>query len=256
CSLLFPVCSHSFAALERARGGWPGSSDGRWRKRTEAARPSASPTWRVTVSACSAGATAAATTRRWRPSACSPSLGPPFQFPSWARGCAARAAAQRTWRPGRPGGRPDPSRTTAAPASDPRGPLYRVAAGIGSLTEVGLLSAGRGFTLSQATSEHHPTRRRPSMPIELYSWATPNGHKVHILLEELGLAYNVHPIDIGNGDQFDPDFLRISHNNSITAIEDPDGPVGTPPILKDPGSNLIQHDETHVHLLQVTGHLC
>ena len=66
------------------------------------------------------------------------------------------------------------------------------------------------------------------MAIELYSWATPNGHKVHILLEELGLEYKVHPIDIGNGDQFDPDFLKISPNNRIPAIVDPDGPGGQP----------------------------
>ena len=60
--------------------------------------------------------------------------------------------------------------------------------------------------------------------IDLYSTATPNGHKVHILLEELGLAYRVHHIDIGAGDQFKPEFLAISPNNKIPAIVDANGP--------------------------------
>ncbi|WP_414630228.1 glutathione S-transferase N-terminal domain-containing protein, partial [Burkholderia cenocepacia] len=53
--------------------------------------------------------------------------------------------------------------------------------------------------------------------IDVYSWATPNGHKVHIMLEETGLAYRAHPIDIGAGDQFEPAFLKISPNNKIPA---------------------------------------
>jgi hypothetical protein len=60
--------------------------------------------------------------------------------------------------------------------------------------------------------------------IEVYSWATPNGHKVHIMLEECGLPYRAHPVDIGAGDQFKPEFLAISPNNKIPAITDPDGP--------------------------------
>ena len=60
--------------------------------------------------------------------------------------------------------------------------------------------------------------------IEVYSWATPNGHKVHIMLEECGLPYRVIPVDIGAGDQFKPEFLAISPNNKIPAIIDPDGP--------------------------------
>ena len=63
--------------------------------------------------------------------------------------------------------------------------------------------------------------------IEVYSWATPNGHKVHIMLEECGLPYRVIPVDIGAGDQFEPEFLEISPNNKIPAIVDPDGPDGT-----------------------------
>ena len=53
--------------------------------------------------------------------------------------------------------------------------------------------------------------------IDVYSWPTPNGHKVHIALEELGLEYNVHGVNIGQGDQFDEAFLRISPNNKMPA---------------------------------------
>ncbi len=62
--------------------------------------------------------------------------------------------------------------------------------------------------------------------IDVYSWATPNGHKVHIMLEETGLAYNVHGVNIGAGDQFNPEFLAISPNNKIPAIVDSEGPRG------------------------------
>jgi GST-like protein len=62
--------------------------------------------------------------------------------------------------------------------------------------------------------------------IEVYSWATPNGHKVHIMLEECGLPYRVIPVDIGAGDQFKPEFLAISPNNKIPAIVDTEGPDG------------------------------
>jgi GST-like protein len=62
--------------------------------------------------------------------------------------------------------------------------------------------------------------------IDVYSWATPNGHKIHIMLEECGLEDRVHPINIGAGDQFDAEFLKISPNNKIPAIVDPEGPAG------------------------------
>ena len=62
--------------------------------------------------------------------------------------------------------------------------------------------------------------------IELYTWPTPNGLKVHIALEEMGLPYTVHAVDIGAGDQFKPEFLKISPNNRIPAIADRDGPGG------------------------------
>ena len=62
--------------------------------------------------------------------------------------------------------------------------------------------------------------------IELYTWPTPNGHKIHIMLEETGLPYHVHPVDIGAGEQFKPDFLKISPNNKMPAMIDTDGPEG------------------------------
>ena len=75
--------------------------------------------------------------------------------------------------------------------------------------------------------------------IEVYSWATPNGHKVHIMLEECGLPYRVHPVDIGAGQQFEPDFLAISPNNKIPAIKDSDGPDGQPMSLFESGAILL-----------------
>lgn len=75
--------------------------------------------------------------------------------------------------------------------------------------------------------------------IDVYSWATPNGHKIHIMLEECGLAYTAHPIDIGAGDQFTPEFLAISPNNKVPAIIDSDGPGGKPLALFESGAILI-----------------
>ncbi len=60
--------------------------------------------------------------------------------------------------------------------------------------------------------------------LEVWSWPTPNGHKVHIALEELGLEYRVIPVNIGAGDQFKPEFLEITRNHRIPALVDPDGP--------------------------------
>jgi GSH-dependent disulfide-bond oxidoreductase len=62
--------------------------------------------------------------------------------------------------------------------------------------------------------------------IDLYTWPTPNGHKIHIMLEETGTPYRVIPVDIGAGDQFKPEFLKISPNNKMPAMVDPDGPEG------------------------------
>ncbi len=75
--------------------------------------------------------------------------------------------------------------------------------------------------------------------IDLYSWATPNGHKVHIMLEECALPYAVHGVDIGAGEQFDPAFLAISPNNKIPAIVDSEGPDGKPFSLFESGAILL-----------------
>lgn len=75
--------------------------------------------------------------------------------------------------------------------------------------------------------------------IDLYTWPTPNGHKIHIMLEECGLPYTVHAIDIGAGDQFKREFLKISPNNKIPAIVDADGPDGRPISLFESGAILI-----------------
>ena len=64
--------------------------------------------------------------------------------------------------------------------------------------------------------------------IDLYYWPTPNGWKITIALEEMGLDYKMHLIDIGKGAQFDPDFLEIAPNNRMPAITDPEGPDGEP----------------------------
>jgi len=77
------------------------------------------------------------------------------------------------------------------------------------------------------------------MPIELYTWSTPNGRKVSIMLEELGLDYRVHPVDITKGEQHAPEFLAISPNNRIPAIVDPHGPDGEPLALFESGAILI-----------------
>jgi GST-like protein len=75
--------------------------------------------------------------------------------------------------------------------------------------------------------------------IEVYSWPTPNGHKVHVMFEECGLPYRVHAVDIGAGDQFRPEFLAISPNNKVPAIVDPDGPDGRPISLFESGAILL-----------------
>ncbi|WP_210487197.1 glutathione S-transferase N-terminal domain-containing protein [Microvirga antarctica] len=75
-------------------------------------------------------------------------------------------------------------------------------------------------------------------PIDLYYWPTPNGWKVTIMLEEAGLPYRIHPVNIGKGDQFKPDFLAISPNNKMPAIVDPAGPDGKPISVFESGAIL------------------
>ena len=86
-------------------------------------------------------------------------------------------------------------------------------------------------------------------PIELYYWPTPNGWKVSIALEEMGLPYKVNLVNIGAGDQFQPDFLKIAPNNRMPAIIDPDGPDGAPISIFESGA-ILQY------LARKTGQFC
>ena len=78
-----------------------------------------------------------------------------------------------------------------------------------------------------------------SKPIDLYYWPTPNGQKISIFLEEAGLLYNVHPVDIGSGAQFERAFLKISPNNKMPAIVDPEGPDSKPISIFESGAILM-----------------
>jgi len=75
--------------------------------------------------------------------------------------------------------------------------------------------------------------------IELYTWSTPNGRKVSIMLEECGLPYRVHKVDIGKGDQFTPEYVAINPNSKIPSIVDPEGPDGEPLALMESGAILV-----------------
>src|SRR5207244_7806187 len=77
---------------------------------------------------------------------------------------------------------------------------------------------------------------RSAKPIELYYWPTPNGFKISIMLEECGLPYVLKPVNISKGEQFNPDFLKIAPNNRMPAIIDPQGPVGRPLSIFEPGA--------------------
>lgn len=77
-----------------------------------------------------------------------------------------------------------------------------------------------------------------SRPIELYYWPTPNGWKISIALEEMGLPYEVRYVNIGKGEQFQAGFLAISPNNRMPAIVDPDGPGGAPISIFESGAIL------------------
>ncbi|MBF0269149.1 MAG: glutathione S-transferase N-terminal domain-containing protein [Alphaproteobacteria bacterium] len=75
--------------------------------------------------------------------------------------------------------------------------------------------------------------------IDFYSWATPNGRKISIALEEMGLAYRLHKVDITKGEQFTPGFLALNPNNKIPVIQDQDGPDGQPITVFESGAILI-----------------
>jgi GST-like protein len=75
--------------------------------------------------------------------------------------------------------------------------------------------------------------------IDVYFWPTPNGYKVTVMCEEVGLKYNIIPVNIGKGDQFKPEFLKISPNNKMPAIVDHDGPGGAPLAIFESGAILM-----------------
>ena len=89
--------------------------------------------------------------------------------------------------------------------------------------------------------------------IDIYSWPTPNCHKVHIMLEEVGLEHNTIPVNIMTAAQFEPDFLKISPNNKVPAIVDHDGPGGRSMSLSDSGAILLYLAEKTGQFLPVEG---
>jgi glutathione S-transferase len=83
-----------------------------------------------------------------------------------------------------------------------------------------------------------PNSSKTAKPIDLYYWPTPNGWKISIMLEECRLPYRMVPVNIGKGEQFEPAFLKISPNNRMPAIVDPDGPGGRPISVFESGAIL------------------
>jgi len=89
--------------------------------------------------------------------------------------------------------------------------------------------------------------------IDLYTWTTPNGRKISIMLEELGLPYRVHAINIGKDDQFKPEYIKINPNSKIPSIVDPDGPDGKPIAMMESGAILIYLADKTGKLLAKSG---
>ena len=89
--------------------------------------------------------------------------------------------------------------------------------------------------------------------IDLYTWTTPNGRKVSIMLEELGLPYRVHAINIGKDDQFKPDYVKINPNSKIPSIVDPEGPDGKPISMMESGAILVYLADKTGKLLAKSG---
>ena len=89
--------------------------------------------------------------------------------------------------------------------------------------------------------------------IDLYTWPTPNGFKVSILLEELGVPYNVIPVDIGKGAQFEPEYLKLNPNNKMPTIVDQDGPDGKPYTVMESGAILIYLADKYGKFLPKSG---
>jgi len=88
------------------------------------------------------------------------------------------------------------------------------------------------------SDDKEPVMTTQTRPIDLYFWPTPNGWKISIMLEELGVPYEVKFVNIGKGEQFAPEFLKISPNNRMPAIIDPEGPGGQPISVFESGAIL------------------
>ena len=99
--------------------------------------------------------------------------------------------------------------------------------------------AGAGLSVGRQPRRLKSAKGGRGMAIELWTWNTPNGRKISVALEEMGLPYTVHPVNISKGEQFDPAFLKISPNNRIPAIVDPDGPGGEPISVFESGAILL-----------------
>jgi GST-like protein len=95
-----------------------------------------------------------------------------------------------------------------------------------------------GRAAAKKSSPRKASARSAQQPIDLYYWSTPNGWKITIMLEECGLPYKVIPVNISNGEQFKPEFLKISPNNRMPAIVDPQGPGGKPISIFESGAIL------------------
>src|SRR5260370_7118297 len=95
-----------------------------------------------------------------------------------------------------------------------------------------------------AVKPHQIANTGKKTVIDLYTWTTPNGRKASIMLEELGLPYSVHPVDITKDEQFKPEFLKVSPNNPIPAIVD-----------RDPGITLLQSPPLLIYLPHTPGNL-
>ena len=105
----------------------------------------------------------------------------------------------------------------------------------GTASKTKTKAASRKAATSRSSSSKQSFKQRP---IDHYYWPTPNGWKTAIMLEECGLPYNLIPVDISKGDQFKPEFLKISPNNRMPAIVDPDGPGGRPISIFESGAIL------------------
>jgi GST-like protein len=115
---------------------------------------------------------------------------------------------------------------------------------IGAAADIPVRVAHRQQRYRETEIEHRLDGTQPStseiaMTIQLYTWNTPNGRKISVALEEMGLPYTVHPVNLGQGEQRAPDFLKISPNGRIPAIVDLDGPGGGPLSVFESGAILL-----------------